>query len=152
MPEYGISADPAGMLPWSWAVERLQAPRNYWLSTTRPDGRPHVMPVWCVWINNAFYFSTGAQARKARNLAANPHCVISVEYAEGAVMVEGSAGIAAPETVPPEAFAAYHAKYGWVLDPQMGPIYALQPRVVFGISNVTGEFTTSATRWSFAAG
>ncbi len=149
MPGYGIAESAVGMLPWSWAVERLQTTRNYWLSTTRPDGRPHVMPIWGVWINNVFYFSTGAESRKARNLAANPHCVLSVEHAAGAVMVEGSAVSAAPETVPPAAFAAYQAKYGWVLDPQMGPIYALQPRVVFGISNVTGEFASSATRWTF---
>lgn len=149
MPEYGISADPAGMLPWSWAVERLQTPRNYWLSTTRPDGRPHVMPIWCVWVNNAFYFSTGARSRKARNLAANPLCVISVEHSEGSVMVEGTAEITATESVPQEAFTAYKIKYDWELDPKMGPIYVLQPRVIFGFSNVPGEYTGSATRWTF---
>lgn len=149
MPEYGIPETAEGMLSWSWAVERLQAPRNYWLSTTRPDTRPHVMPIWCVWINNAFYFSTGAQSLKARNLAANSHCVISVEHGEGSVMVEGTAHSIATESVPPEAFTAYKAKYAWELDPQTGPIYRMQPRVLFGFSNVPGEYAGSATRWKF---
>jgi nitroimidazol reductase NimA-like FMN-containing flavoprotein (pyridoxamine 5'-phosphate oxidase superfamily) len=152
MPEYGIPETAEGMLSWSWAVERLQTSRNYWLSTTRPDGRPHVMPIWCVWINNAFYFSTGAQSRKARNLAGNPYCVISVEHGEGSVMVEGTAAILPPEQLPPEAFTAYKTKYDWELDPQMGPIFLLQPRVIFGFSNVPGEFAGSATRWTFTSG
>lgn len=107
------------------------------------------MPIWCVWTNNAFYFSTGAQSLKARNLAANPHCVISVEHGEGSVMVEGTAHITATENVPPEAFTAYKVKYDWELDPQMGPIYRMQPRVLFGFSNVPGEYAGSATRWKF---
>lgn len=154
MPEYGISTDPAGMLPWAWAVERLQTPRNYWLSTIRsdghPDGRPHVMPIWCVWVNEAFYFSTSASSRKARNLAVNAHCVISVEHADGALVVEGIAAMTSPDAVPAEAFTTYKTKYDWELDPKLGPIYVLQPRVVFGFSNVTGEFNSSATRWTFS--
>ena len=41
MPEYGIEPSPDGMLPWSWAAERLARSRNYWVATTRPNGRPH---------------------------------------------------------------------------------------------------------------
>ncbi len=73
MPGYGIADanSGSGLLPWNWAVERLQKARNYWISTTRPDGRPHAMPVWGVWYDNQFYFSTGRESRKARNLAVN---------------------------------------------------------------------------------
>jgi nitroimidazol reductase NimA-like FMN-containing flavoprotein (pyridoxamine 5'-phosphate oxidase superfamily) len=153
MPGYGIAEATAGggLLPWNWAVERLSAGRNYWLSTTRPDGHPHVMPIWGVWIENQFYFSTGAQSRKARNLAVNPHCVISIEIADGSVMVEGRAEIASLESVPPSAFTTYQIKYDWELDPKMGPIFALRPSLIFGFSNVPGEFAESATRWRFSA-
>jgi hypothetical protein len=152
MPDYGLAEPEAGsgLLPWQWAVERLTAARNYLLSTTRPDGRPHAIPIWGVWIENQFYFSTGTQSRKARNLADNPYCVLSVEIDEGSVIVEGVAALTPPETVPPAAFSAYQAKYKWELDPQLGPLCAVQPRVVFGFSNVPGEFTESATRWRFA--
>ena len=75
MPGYGISDSAEGILPWSWAAERLSQAHNYFVATARPDGRPHVMPVWGLWLDDAFYFSTGASSRKARNLAANPRCV-----------------------------------------------------------------------------
>lgn len=152
MPGYGIAEATAGLglLPWTWALERLQPVRNYWLATTRPDGRPHVMPVWGVWVENSFYFSTGSQSRKARNLAENPHCVISAEAGNGSVMVEGLAALTPAEEVPQQAFELYQAKYEWELDPQLGPVFAVQLRVAFGFSNVPGEYTGSATRWRFA--
>ena len=64
-----------GLLPWKWAEERLQASHNYYVMTVRPDATPHAMPVWGVWVDDRFYFSTGAQSRKARNLAANASCL-----------------------------------------------------------------------------
>src|SRR6185437_13395833 len=59
-------------LPWKWATERLERSHNYWICSTRPDGRPHAVPVWGVWVENAFYFSTDPKSRKAKNLKANP--------------------------------------------------------------------------------
>lgn len=152
MPGYGLTEPTAGsgLLPWAWAVERLTAGHNYTLSTTKPDGHPHAMPIWGVWVENRFYFSTGAESRKARNLASNPHCVISVEIAQGSVSVEGKALTIPPDKVPAQAYADYLTQYGWALDPQMGPIYVVRPQTVFGFSNVPGEFTGSATRWKFA--
>jgi nitroimidazol reductase NimA-like FMN-containing flavoprotein (pyridoxamine 5'-phosphate oxidase superfamily) len=72
MPGYGISESAEGMLPWSWAEERLSDSRNYWVASTRPDGRPHLMPVWAVWVGDALYFSTARTSTKARNLFASP--------------------------------------------------------------------------------
>src|SRR5213078_895996 len=64
---YGIlDADSGkGLLPWTWATERLAKARNYWVSTSRPDGNPHLMPVWGIWLDDAFCFSTGTKSRKA---------------------------------------------------------------------------------------
>src|SRR2546427_4666203 len=60
MPGYGLPAADKGegLLPWEWAVERLTESHNYWVATTRPEGRPHVMPVWGIWVESVFYFST----------------------------------------------------------------------------------------------
>ncbi len=62
MPGYGIlnASEGRGLLAWDWAVERLTKARNYWVATTCPDGRPHCVPVWGVWLDDAFYFSSGA--------------------------------------------------------------------------------------------
>jgi hypothetical protein len=55
-------------MPWTWAEERLGESHNYWIATSRPDGRPHLMVIWGLWLDGVFYFSTGGQSRKARNL------------------------------------------------------------------------------------
>jgi hypothetical protein len=54
MPEgYGVPETDQGLLDWSWATHRLERARNYWFSTVCPDGRPHAMPAWAVWIGGA---------------------------------------------------------------------------------------------------
>src|SRR5688500_8423420 len=88
---YGIAdaKEGKGLLNWKWATDRLLKTRNYWLSTVRPDGRPHVMPIWGVWLDDIFYFSTSLQSRKARNLIHNPYGVLTTDNATEAVIVEG---------------------------------------------------------------
>src|SRR4030042_4377727 len=74
MPGYGILEADAGrgLLPWSWATERIAKSHNYWVATTSPDGRPHVMPGWGGWLDDGVYFSTGKNTRKGQTRAANP--------------------------------------------------------------------------------
>src|SRR3954453_1341207 len=79
---YGFPKSKKGLLPWTWAEQRLKKSHNYWISTVKPDGSPHSMVIWGLWIDNAFFFSTGAKSRKGRNLAQNPRCVIATEKAE----------------------------------------------------------------------
>src|ERR1700731_4562828 len=94
MPGYGTldAEQGTGLLPWSWARERLERSHDYWVATTRPDGRPHVMPVWGVFVDGEFWFSSSRQSRKARNLAANPACAITTDNAYEPVVIEGTAG------------------------------------------------------------
>ena len=55
-PGYGIDRSAVkGMLPWSFVIDRMNAARNYWIATATPDGRPHVAPVWGLWLDEAFY-------------------------------------------------------------------------------------------------
>ena len=91
MPGYGMPTGAKGLLPWKWAEERLRSSHNYYVMTVRPDATPHAMPVWGIWVDDRFYFSTGAKSRKARNLTANASCVICTENAAEAVVVEGTA-------------------------------------------------------------
>jgi nitroimidazol reductase NimA-like FMN-containing flavoprotein (pyridoxamine 5'-phosphate oxidase superfamily) len=151
IPGYGIldARSGKGLLPWSWAEDHLKRARNYWIATTRPDGRPHVMPVWGIWVDSAFYFSTGRNSRKARNLESNPNCVICPEEASEAAFVEGVASeISDPESIK-RLNAYYSAKYNWDLDPAMGPVYRVVPKVAFGFIETGDDFTRTATRWKF---
>jgi nitroimidazol reductase NimA-like FMN-containing flavoprotein (pyridoxamine 5'-phosphate oxidase superfamily) len=151
MPGYGIlEADSGkGLLPWSWATERLAQARNYWLATTRPDGNPHAMPVWGVWLDDAFYFSTGAQSRKARNLAENPRCAIGCELGEDQIVLEGIARLMTDSVLRDTFSKVYSQKYEWDMEGFDEPIFAVQPTSVFGLSTAPGAFVESATRWVF---
>lgn len=149
MPGYGISTGKKGMLPWKWAEDRLRRSRQYWIVTVRADGRPHVMPVWGLWREGAFYFSTGGRSRKAQNLAANPNCIVCNENAEEAVIVEGAASIW-KDAAPFEDFAReYLKKYKWDIRGMREPLYRVTPRVVFGLYEK--KFPVTATRWLFDA-
>src|SRR5580698_4915461 len=92
-PDYpAMPNDPTrGLKPWNWALERLEKSHNYWISTTRPGGRPHLMLVWGIWWQDAFWFSTGPRTRKAKNIAADPRVIIGTEKADEAVILEGTA-------------------------------------------------------------
>ena len=144
---YGVPEAMKGSLPWSWAEKRLVESHNYFIATVRPDRRPHVMPVWCIWLDNACYFSTGADSRKAINLASNPNCVICNEDAAEAVIVEGTARKLPTDEIPAAAFDVYLTKYGWDLDPVRGPVFKLTPGVVFAMPEK--QFPAGATRWTF---
>src|SRR5713101_5060642 len=158
MPGYGIlDADSGrGLLPWGWAVERLSKSRNYWIATTWPDGRPHCVPVWGVWLGDGFYFSSGERSRKARNLAANPRVVVCPENGDEAISLEGVATTVADEPTIARFIAAYNPKYNWDLTPEtvraLGLVFAVRPRKVLAFNDAPGEFQTTATRWEFPAG
>jgi nitroimidazol reductase NimA-like FMN-containing flavoprotein (pyridoxamine 5'-phosphate oxidase superfamily) len=149
MPGYGMPRGSKGLLSWRWARQRLERSHNYYVMTVRPDATPHAMPVWGVWVDGRFYFSTGATSRKARNLAANPSCVICTEQAAEAVIVEGRAAAADAARIADVA-PFYAKKYKpWKLDPAMGPIFEVRPRVAFGLREKTFK---AMTRWVFADG
>ncbi len=149
MPGYGILPENEGdgLLPWSWAQQRLSAARNYFLATTRPDGGPHVMVVWGLWLDDTFQFSTGRSSRKAKNLAADPRCVVTPEGADEAVVVEGVASELSDAASHPAFFRAYEQKYGMDVSTMGEPLYLVRPRAVFG--QIEKTFTRSATRWRF---
>jgi nitroimidazol reductase NimA-like FMN-containing flavoprotein (pyridoxamine 5'-phosphate oxidase superfamily) len=146
MPGYGIRRDSEGLLPWSWAEERLRDAHNYWVATTRPDGRPHVTAVWGIWHEGAFYFNSGEESRKARNLGANADCVVCPEQASEAVIVEGRAEAISDAGLSKELNKVYAAKYG---DSPPGTYFAVKPETVFGFVEHETQFAATATRWRF---
>jgi general stress protein 26 len=147
MPEYGIPASSKGLLPWKWAEQRLKTSHNYFISTAKPDGSPHTMVVWGLWDKGAFYFSTGAKSRKARNLASNPHCVVATENAAEAVVLEGIAKITGDRAILKWFAPAYEKKYKWDMQGFSEPVYLVRPQVAFGLYEK--RFQSSATRWQF---
>jgi hypothetical protein len=152
-PGYGFPETSKGLLPWSWAEQRLKKSHNYWISTVKPDGSPHTMVVWGLWQDGRFLFSTGSKSRKAHNLAQNKNCVVCTEQADEAVIVEGVAEIA---DVPARRkfIPAYEKKYKFDMSKMKDdilsmkePVFAVRPRVVFGLWEK--HFQSKSTRWKF---
>jgi len=154
MPGYGLPKAKKGLLPWKWAEDRLNKSRQYWIATTRPDGRPHVMIVWALWMDGVLYFSTGSKSRKAQNLAKNPQCIMCTDKADEAVILEGMVETERNVEHIRKFIPLYEKKYKWKLG-EMGedllnlkePVFYLRPRKAFGLWEK--KFSTSATRWIF---
>lgn len=106
----------AAATPWARARARLVEAELYWVTTVRPDGRPHVTPLIGVWADEALWFSTGPGERKARNLAANAHCVLTTgenALREGLdVVVEGEAERVADDAALRRVADVHETKYG----------------------------------------
>jgi len=147
-PGYGIAGagEGKGLLPWSWVARKMKQCHTFWLATIYAgQQRPHVMPLWGVWVDDAFFFSTGRKSRKGQNLSANGACAVTNDDGEEAVIVEGVATPVEDKAMLERAATAYKKKYK--MDPRemKEPIFRLQPSRVFGF--VETSFPKSATRW-----
>ncbi|MEM1199543.1 MAG: pyridoxamine 5'-phosphate oxidase family protein [Pseudomonadota bacterium] len=168
MDAYGVVDDPTGLLPWSWAEERLLSCRNFWFVTVRPDGRPHSMPVWGAWMPDRQRWGVGCarSSQKVRNLAANPNVVVTVEDTVEAISIEG---VAAPiEGADADPFIdAWVAKYASELGDfadgidddsaaqaagflREGAMFEVTPHHAIGMIERAEEFAERATRWVWA--
>jgi len=147
MDGYGVPKSMEGAMPWEWGLERFSRSHNYWLTTVRPDGAPHVMPVWGVWVEGAWYFSTALSSRKSRNLQRNPKCVVCNENASEAVIMEGTAQQLEDDEIPPQVLADYKKKYDWELDLKQGPVWRVTPATVFAMPEK--NFPKNVTKWVF---
>lgn len=149
MPGYSLLPEDrgSGVRPWSYAVERLSRARNFWVSTTRPDGRPHCVPIWALWWQDDLLFSTGESSRKAKNLLALPYAVIGCEPADDAIVVEGPVERVRDAALLQDFARQYATKYAYDMQGFDEPVYALRPKLAFAFSST--DFTGSATRWTF---
>ena len=152
---YGLPATTEGLLPWTDVEARLVAARAYWLATVRPDGTPHVVPRWGVWLDGRFWYDGAPTTRHAQNLATNPACSLNLESGTEAVIVEGaSVSARAPaETLGARiatAFEKYH-DLGYRPGPDAwagedgGGLRVLTPRRALAWF----AFPTDATRYRF---
>lgn len=166
------------VLDWAIIEKRLdqgveQAPggggpdrHTCWLATIDADGRPHVTGVGALWVDGSFWFETGERTRKARNVARDPRCTLSVATHEFDLVVEGRAEMVTDPAVVAD-MAERWAAGGWparVDDsgvaltaeysaPSAGPppwrVYRIVPTSATALGTVEPG---GATRWSFTNG
>jgi hypothetical protein len=156
MPDgYGLPTSTDGLLSWDDVESRLRASKHYWLATVRPDGTPHSVPRWGVWVDGAFYYDGAPTTRHVRNLEHNPACTLTLESGVEVVIVEGesSATRADPSDLGVRlaaGFEKYHPEYApgpdsWVGD-EGGGLRVIRPRRALAWF----AFPTDCTRFTFA--
>ena len=144
----GYVDKPASFLTWDWVVERLTESKHYWLCSVRPNGRPHTIPRWGVFLDNKFYYDGSPETRHARNLEKNPHVTLNLEDGWQAIFLEG---ISEPAGKPSaelgkrlsEAYKKYK-EYGYAPEPNSwdeGGLYVFTPRQCIAWSNFTEDPT-----------
>lgn len=111
---YGLPTDDDGLLDWATIDELLVGSLHYWLATTRPDGRPHVVPRWGVWLDGVLYYDGSPDTVHARNAEANPACSLHIGDGADAIMIDGHSRASAPVEgeLGHRIAAAIGAKYG----------------------------------------
>ncbi|WP_035795793.1 pyridoxamine 5'-phosphate oxidase family protein [Kitasatospora mediocidica] len=154
-------------LAWSRADEALRVSMpspavTSFLGTVRPDGRPCAAGIGAVWLDGDLYFTSGPDARKARNLAANPACTFSVRLEGIDLVAEGEAARVTDGDTLARVSAVYRAA-GWPAEvagdaftapfnaPSAGPppwqLFRMRISTLFGVATVEPH---GATRWRFA--
>jgi hypothetical protein len=158
------TSDPDAVIPWNVARDRLADGRLFWWATMRPGGQPHVRPVFAVLAGGALYSTTNRNARKSKNLAANPRFAFSVSTDEIDFIIEGNAKPETDQETLELIAEAYRTKYGWPVTAQDGGLhapfgaptagpppyqpYALMPELILGLGT-TEKYAMHSTRWRF---
>lgn len=160
----GFSSPGARPVPWETVRDALEQAEISWISTVRPDGRPHVTPLMTVVADGCLHVTTGPDERKARNLAENAHVVLTTgknDYEDALdVVVEGTAARVTEDAALRRLAERWRCKYGddWTFDVQDGAfvhdgdqalVFSVRPEVVFAYER-TAEH--AAMRWRFGPG
>lgn len=160
MPDgYGVPESTDRLLEWEPVENRLRAASEFWLATTRPDGRPHVVPRWGVWLDGRFWYDGSPATRHARNLRANAACALHLESGTDVVIVDGQAAPSAPVVgaLGQRLAVAFQAKYadrGYAPPPDAwsgddaGGMTVFTPATALAWS----EFPADVTRFRFTPG
>ena len=91
---------------------RLETAKNIWLATVKPNGQPHLIPIWFVWVNDHAYVCTPRKSVKARNIARNPHVTFSLEDGNQPRIAVGKAQILT-SPFPQDVIEAFKTKFDW---------------------------------------
>jgi PPOX class probable F420-dependent enzyme len=114
--------------PSQETISRLQTHQNIWISSVRPDGRPHLVPVWFVWHTAHIFISADPASVKVRNIRSNPRVTLALEDGTHPVIIEGLAeliGLPLPQAL----WDAFFQKYEWDIhtDPQYHQVIEIAP-------------------------
>jgi hypothetical protein len=149
----GYVDKPVSYLTWDWAAAQLTESKHYWLCSVRPNGKPHVVPRWGVFLDEKFYYDGSPETRHSRNIQSNPNVSLHLESGTQAIILEG---IAEPAGKPSAEFGRrlsreFKKKYsdlGYAPEPDSwnaGGLFVFTPRQCIAWS----KFTEDPTKFIF---
>jgi hypothetical protein len=158
MPEgYGVPETVDGTLDWADVEARLVESLHYWMATTRPDGRPHVVPRWGAWLDGRLWYDGSPETLHVRNLHTNPACSLHLEDGAKAVVLEGTAAPASPPGLEfgsrlSDAIGGKYGSRGYSPGPDSWEGEAAGGLVVFTPAKALAwfDFPTDVTRFRFS--
>jgi hypothetical protein len=134
---------------WDAVRQRLEQAPRYWLVTTRPDGRAHVVPVDGLWLDGTWWYGGSPETLHQRNLERDQRVVVHLEDTMAAVILEGTMRrVTPPPDLTRRLAAASKAKYGYAPPPgaYAAGVWSLQPER----ARAWSSFPADATRFRFA--
>ena len=156
---YGVPDSGDGLLEWPVVENRLEASLNYWMATTRPNGMPHVVPRWGVWLDGRLWYDGAPTTVHVKNLERDASCVLHLEDGRQAVIVEGRSEAARPPGPAlgarlSEAMSAKYGGHGYTPGPDSWEGPDSGGLRVFTPSKAMAwfEFPKDVTRFTFASG
>jgi hypothetical protein len=152
----GYVDNPISILTWEYALQRLIGSKNYWLCSVRPDGRPHSIPRWGVFLNNRLYYDGSPETIHAKNILQNPRLSIHLENGDEALIAEGTSF---PSKIPSaelgmqlsKAYCAKYEKFGYAPAPEQwdnGGLYVFTPLTILAWTVFFENPTKFVLNWS----
>ena len=97
---------------WRAIEARLGRQSEIWLATVRYDGRPHLSPLWFIWLEEKIYVCTGAGTQKFANLRGNQSVALALPDPLNVIVIEGEAHVA-PRADIDKLADYFFNKYEW---------------------------------------
>lgn len=97
---------------WRAIEARLGRESTIWVATVRYDGRPHLTPVWFIWLDEKLYITIGRESQKYANLYGNQNIALSLPDTGNVIIIEGEAHVAQSSAIDTLGDYFYH-KYEW---------------------------------------
>ena len=153
----GYLINPKTFLPWEHVEQRMTESLHYWLCSVRPDGSPHVVPRWGVWLDSKLYYDGSPETRHARNIAKNQQVSLHLESGEDVIIMYGTArAMGKPSTeLAGQLSRAYAEKYserGYAPQSDQwdaGGLFVFTPKTVLAWTRFIND--PNATRFELAA-
>ena len=139
--EYGT---PSRILSWPEVRAKLEEASNYWLATVRADGRPHVVPIDGLWMDDACWFGGSPEAVWQENMRTERRVVLHLPDPVAAVILEGTCEIVVPDAAGVDRLEqASKNKYGYAPPPgaYASGVWCLRPAKVMAWTALPADVT-----------